>query len=122
MATTEEIVSAARDLGRLIDSHEAARKLSDVLKNLEGDVDAQRLLNDHNRAAQTVAQKQSQGQPIEVEDKHKLEDLHKQVIRNPLLRDYQMAQMDFVDLMRKIDDAMSPQLSKKADAVNKEGS
>ena len=31
------------------------------------------------------------------------------MIRNPLLRDFQMAQMDYLDLMRKVDEAMAGQ-------------
>lgn len=107
MASTDDILSKARELGELIQQHEAAKKLEDVLKRLEQDEQAQRALNDYNRHLQTLAEKQQQGKPIEVEEKQQLEQLQKQVVMNPLLRDFQTAQMDYVDLMRKVDEAMT---------------
>lgn len=109
MASTDEILRKARELGELISQHESARKLEDVLKRLEQDAEAQRALNDYNRHLQTLSEKQQQGQPIEVEEKHRLETLQRQVVMSPVLRDFQTAQMDYVDLMRKVDEAMTGQ-------------
>ncbi|MFP4144800.1 MAG: YlbF family regulator [Phycisphaeraceae bacterium] len=109
MTSTQEIVDAARKVGELIAEHDAAKKMEDVLKRLEDDRDAQRILTDYNRQVQEVAQKEMQGQPVEVEDKRKLEDLQKKVVTSPVLRDLQMAQMDYVDLMRKVDEAIGGQ-------------
>ncbi len=107
MASTEQILKAARDLGELVSTHEATRKLTDALKQLEKDRDAQRLLTDHRRHMSTIAQKEQEGKPIEVSDKHKLEDLQSKVIQHPLLRDLQIIQMDYLDLMRQVDEAIS---------------
>ena len=68
MATTEQIIDAARELGKKIGAHEAAIKLESIAKKLEADVEAQRVLNDHNRHLQTLAEKEQAGTPIEVED------------------------------------------------------
>ena len=40
-------------------------------------------------------------------DKQQLEKLQSAVIRNPTLRDFQVRQMDHLDLMRRVDEAMS---------------
>jgi len=106
MATTEEILEAARQLGKLIGSHDAAKKFADVTGRLRDDDDAQRLLSDYNRHASTIAEKESNGSPIEVEDKRKLEEFQTKVMTHDLLRDFQMVQMDYVDLMRRVDEAM----------------
>ena len=90
MATTEEILDAARQLGKLIGSHEAAKKFADVMGHLREDDDAQRLLNDYNRQLSTITEKESAGTPVEVEDKRKLESLQTQVMTNDVLRDLQM--------------------------------
>jgi len=107
MATTQEILDAATELGKKIAGHESARKLEDSLKKLQDDVESQRLLNDYQRHLQSLAQKQQRQQPIEVEEKRKLEELQGKVIRDTVLRDLQMAQMDYLDLMRRVDDAMT---------------
>ena len=106
MSSTDQIVDAAKKLGQLIAEHESATRLDTALKKLKDDTDAQRCLNDYNRHIHMVAAKEQKGQPIEVDDKRKLEQLQNAVIRNALLRDLQVAQMDYVDLMRRVDDAM----------------
>ena len=107
MATTQEILAAARDLGKLIGDHEAAKKVARAAGQLNDDTEAQRVLNDYQRQAQAVAEKEAQRKPVEVADKRQLEALHEELIRNALLREFQMAQMDYIDLMRQVDDAIS---------------
>jgi cell fate (sporulation/competence/biofilm development) regulator YlbF (YheA/YmcA/DUF963 family) len=111
MASTQEILDAASKLGQQIAEHEATSKLAAVLKNLEANTEAQRTLNDHNRYAQTLGEKEAAGKPIEVDEKRKLTSLHTAVIHHPLLRDMQMAQMDYADLMRRVDDAMTGRMA-----------
>ena len=109
MPTTDDILKKARELGDLIAEHPAAKKLEDLLQRLQNDTEAQRVMTDYERHVRTVAEKEQQGKPIEVEDKQKLKKLQMGVIRNPILRDLQTAQMDYLDLMRRVDEAMQGQ-------------
>jgi cell fate (sporulation/competence/biofilm development) regulator YlbF (YheA/YmcA/DUF963 family) len=118
MANTDEILQAAAQLGQMIAEHDTAKKLEAVISRLRADTDAQRALNDFNRHVQSVSEKEAAGKPIEVADKHKLEQLQMAVIRNPILRDFQLAQMDYVDLMRRVDEAMQGQSAAAAEAVS----
>jgi len=104
MIDQQAILDAAAELGKLIAEHPATQKFEGLVKQLEADTDAQRLMNDLNRQNQTLTEKQAKGQPIEVDDKRKLQELQQSVGMNPILRDLQMAQMDYVDLMRKVDE------------------
>lgn len=106
MATTDEILAAARDVGKLVRDHKAITDLQAAAKQLRDDTDAQRALADFERAVQAVAQKESQGQPVEVEEKRKLESLQQKVVSNATLRAFQMAQMEMLDLRRRIDEAI----------------
>lgn len=107
MSTTQDILDAAKKLGIMISEHDIAKKVESVAQRLEDDRDAQRALTDYNRHLQALSEKEQQGKPIEVEDKHRLQALQNAVIRNPLLREFQTAQMDYVDLLRKVDDTMT---------------
>jgi cell fate (sporulation/competence/biofilm development) regulator YlbF (YheA/YmcA/DUF963 family) len=106
MATTQEIVKAAQDLGKLIATHDAAKHFEQAMHTLEQDVEAQRALSDLNRLSEKIAQKEAQGQPIEVAEKRQMDQLRSKVIANAVLQQVQMAQMDYLDLMRKVDEAM----------------
>lgn len=108
MPDTSAVLEAATQLGKLIAQHPATEKLDALINQLNQDTDAQRLANDLNRHRQTMAEKQAKGEPIEVDDKRKLESLQQGVAGHALLRDLQMAQMDYVDLMRKVDEKISP--------------
>lgn len=107
MSSTEEILRQARELGRLIATHETSDRLEETISRLHKDVEAERVLNDYNRIVAKLAQKEMEGQPIEVEEKRHLERLQRQVASNPLLRELQVAQMDYLDLMRRVDEAMT---------------
>ena len=107
MATTQEIVQAAQALGKLIATHPAAARFESVMHRLQQDTEAQRALNDLNRLGEKLAQKEMQGQPIEVAEKRQLEQLRARVSTNLLLGEVQMAQMDYLDLMRQVDEAIS---------------
>jgi len=109
MPTTEEIMDQAKALGEQIAEHDAAKKFIDAVARLEKDTQAQQAVNDLNRFIGTLAQKQQAGGAIEVEDKRKLEELQNAVVMHPVLRTFQTAQMDYVDLLRKVDEAMISQ-------------
>ena len=107
MTSTAQILEAAKKLGTLICEHDAAQKLEKYTGQLRNDTESQRALNDLNRHIQAIAEKESAKKPIEVEDKRKLEALQKSVVSNELLRTLQLAQMDYVDLLRQVDDAIA---------------
>jgi len=106
MANTEQILKAAKEVGKLVSSHETTKKFKEAVSGLQEDTDAQRLLTDYHRHLSTVGEKERSGKPIEVVDKRKLEDLQSKVAQHPLLRNLQMVQMDYLDLMRQIDEAI----------------
>jgi len=107
MATTDEILKAAGAVGKLVAEHESAKRVEGAIKMLQSDIEAQRLMTDFNRSLQTLSQKEAAGQGITLDDKRKLEDMQRLVVRNPTLRSFQMAQMDYLDLLRKIDEAIT---------------
>ncbi|MEM9252491.1 MAG: YlbF family regulator [Planctomycetota bacterium] len=106
MPDTPAIVSQARRLGEMIAEHDAAKRLETALKALDDDLDAQRALTDLNRHLQAIAEKERDGKPIEVDEKRKAEELQKAVVRSKTLRDLQLAQMDYGDLMRQVQAAI----------------
>ncbi len=106
MATDEALIKEAESLGRQLGENPKAARLESAIKKLREDTEAQRALNDLNRQLQAVAEKEMSGQPIEVEDKRKMQELQTAVVHNLVLQEFQLAQMDYVDLVRKLDDAM----------------
>ena len=106
MPDKQAILDAATDVGKLLKDSDAVTRLRAAAKAFQDDVTAQRTVVDFNRFLQTLAQKEQQGQPIEVADKRKLTELQDAVAGDPQLRTMQKAQMDYVDLLRAIDAAI----------------
>ncbi|MAE60567.1 MAG: hypothetical protein CMJ49_04320 [Planctomycetaceae bacterium] len=106
MSTTEQIEQAATELGRLIADHPHAKAMADAQAQLEADPEARQLITDLNRQAQVLGEKQQNQQPIEVEDKKKMEAIQNQVAANPLIGRLQVVQMDYLDLMRRANQAI----------------
>lgn len=103
MASEQEILDQATKLGELIAEHDAVKSFESAAKAFEADPSTQRTMTDYQRFAQALQQKAQQGSPIEVEDKRKLEELKQAMITNPLLASLKKAEMDYVDLLRKVD-------------------
>lgn len=110
MAKDQELLSKARELGGMLAKHPAVEKLNTAMQAMDDDVDAQRAMADLERHGQALAEKERSGQPVEVDDKRKLQELQMKVVGSKTLRDMQAAQMDYVDLMRRVDQAMTESL------------
>jgi cell fate (sporulation/competence/biofilm development) regulator YlbF (YheA/YmcA/DUF963 family) len=107
MATTEQILKAASDLGKLIQQHASTKRVAESGTKLQKDTEALRLINDLNRLMSKISEKEMTGKPIEPAEKQQLQTLQSTVARNATLREYQLAQMDYLDIMRAVDQAMS---------------
>lgn len=103
MSDKQAILDAATEVGKLLKASDAVERLTAAAKAFRDDVTAQRTVVDFNRFLQTLGQKEQQGQPIEVADKRRLQELQDAVASDPQLRSMQKAQMDYVDLLRAID-------------------
>jgi cell fate (sporulation/competence/biofilm development) regulator YlbF (YheA/YmcA/DUF963 family) len=119
MATTQEILKAAQELGKVIATHDVAKKFAVSMQKLSGDIEAQRLLNDLQRHLMKLQEKEQQGIEMGPDDKKTMEKLQGAVARNAILRDFQLAQMDYLDLMRQVDEAMSGEPQGEAPPVAK---
>lgn len=106
MPSEQDILDQATKLGQLIADHDATQQLATATQAFEDDVHAQRAMVDYQRFAQGLQQKAQAGGAIEVEDKRKMEALQQAVITNPLLANMQRAEMDYLDLLRKVDAAI----------------
>lgn len=121
MADTQTIIDAAKKIGKMVSAHEATKRLESSLKSLESDPDAQNTIAEFNKHLQALAQKEQAGKPIEPEDKRKLESLQQSVVMNINLRNFQMAQMDYVDLLRKVDEAITGESGDAMSAIGAGG-
>jgi cell fate (sporulation/competence/biofilm development) regulator YlbF (YheA/YmcA/DUF963 family) len=102
----DDILRLARDLGQAIRRHPRYVKLREADDRVRGDKVATDALDAYNRAADEVNRKQRAGQPIEVEDKRRLQRLHEVVAGNETVKAFMRTQADYAEMMRRMNDAI----------------
>ena len=103
---TKEILDAAEKVGQLVAQHPAAEKYKQAQKALADDPDANRLMNEFYRQLMTLALQEESGMPVSDAQRHSLEGLQMQLASHLKVKALNMAQVEFVDLMRKISDSI----------------
>jgi cell fate (sporulation/competence/biofilm development) regulator YlbF (YheA/YmcA/DUF963 family) len=104
------IIEMARRLGKAIADSPQAAALKAARDEMDKDAEAPRLLNDYQAQADKMLALERDNKPVEVEDKRKLRDLQEKLAGSPAFKKYTAAQVDYVDLMRKVNNAIRGEL------------
>jgi cell fate (sporulation/competence/biofilm development) regulator YlbF (YheA/YmcA/DUF963 family) len=118
---TQQILDAADSLGKLVAQHPAVERYRQAQKSLAEDPDAGRLLNDFNRQIMTLARQEESGMPVTDAQRRQLEGLQAQLASHLKIKALNIAQMEFVDLMRKVSDGIRRQVSESPATPGAEG-
>ena len=107
----DAIIQLAERLGKAIADSPAATKLQEARKAMAGEADLTKTLDEYQKQSQKVAMLESENKPVEVADKHALRDLQDKLVSADAFKKFTAAQVDYVDLMRKVNEALQSQLS-----------
>jgi cell fate (sporulation/competence/biofilm development) regulator YlbF (YheA/YmcA/DUF963 family) len=102
----EDTLELARKLGAALAQSPQALRLKALRGELQKDNDLTRTLQDYQRHAQKIAQLEQDNKPVEVDDKRRLEDLHDRLVSSDLFKRYTAAQVEYVDLMRRVNEEL----------------
>lgn len=97
-----EIIDLADKLGKAIADSSQVAALRAARKAVEGQPDLTRTMQEYNQQAHKLGELSEQNKPIEVDDKRKLEELHRKLIASDVFKKFQAAQVDYMDLMRQV--------------------
>ena len=104
------VTELARRLGKAIAETREAQAMKQTRKDLEDDADLQKVMETFGRQMQKIQQLEQDNKPVEVDDKHRLADLEKQLAASEKFKRYSAAQVDFYDMMRKVNQALRAEL------------
>lgn len=107
----DNVIKLADELGKKLADQPATQIFLKRQKALAGDKDAQELLDHFQEQAQKIAGLEAQGTPIEPADKQELSRLQGQLSASPTVKDFMTAQVAYMDMMRKINQAIMNQLA-----------
>ena len=109
---TTAIIELAKKLGRAITDSPAAADMMAARKAIDDNAEVGKLYKDFQEQSLKLARLQSEHKPIEVDDKHKLRDLNDKLIGSGEFKKYTAAQVEYADLMRRVNEAMQAEMSK----------
>jgi len=111
----DDITSLAERLGKAIADSPQAKRLHEARQGLHADKDLEKLLNDYQDQSEKIARLEGENKPVEVEDKHKLQGLHDRLVSSEPFKKFTAAQVEYMDLMRQVNEAMQAQMQNGAD-------
>ena len=106
----EEILAMASRLGKMISQTDRFEALRKAEKDALADKDAQTALKELQEMENRIAEKEKAGQPIEVEEKHRLAELQERVRENDTLWKLAQAQADYMELLNRVNQSVHQHL------------
>src|SRR5690242_11054068 len=108
---TQQIMDEAAKLGDLVAQHPAVSRYKDARKAVEQDSEANRLLADFDRQIETLARQQQAGMPVTDAQQQQLESLQSRIVSHLKIKALNLAQVEFIDLLRRITQTIQRQLN-----------
>ena len=104
------ITELAGRLGKAIAQSPEAVALREARAALNAEPEVSQLLKDFQAQSDKIQQAEAGGKPVEVEDKHTLQNLQDKLVASEVFKKYTAAQVNYIDLMRQVNQAMQQEL------------
>jgi cell fate (sporulation/competence/biofilm development) regulator YlbF (YheA/YmcA/DUF963 family) len=111
---TQHIMEEAEKLGKIVAQHPAIARYKAAQKAVADDPEAGRLLAEMDRQIESLARQEQAGLPITDAQRSALEASQNRVVSHLKIKNWNMAQVDFVDLLRRISQTIQRQLGEQA--------
>lgn len=99
---TQQIIEAAEKLGQMLADHPAVAKYKDAQKAVASDPDASRLLRTFEQQLDVLGRQEASGAGVSLQQRQQLEALQAQIISHIRIKALNIAQVDFIDLLRRV--------------------
>jgi cell fate (sporulation/competence/biofilm development) regulator YlbF (YheA/YmcA/DUF963 family) len=99
---TQQIMDEAEKLGRLVAQHPAIDSYRKAQRAIAEDPDASRSLAEFDRQLENLARQEQTGMGITDAQRQQLESLQSRIVSNIKVKALNMAQVEFMDLLRKV--------------------
>ena len=99
---TQQIMDEAEKLGKLVAQHPAVENYRKAQRVIAEDPDASRSLAEFDRQLENLARQEQTGMGITDAQRQQLETLQTRIVSNIKVKALNMAQVEFMDLLRKV--------------------
>jgi cell fate (sporulation/competence/biofilm development) regulator YlbF (YheA/YmcA/DUF963 family) len=119
---TQTILDAAEKLSQLVAEHPAVARYKSAQKSVAEDPEAGRLLSDFDRQIETLGRQEQQGIPVSDVQRQALESLQSRIMSHIKIKNLNMAQVEFIDLLRRVNQTIQRPLTEGAGVGGAAGS
>lgn len=103
MATdTQQVLELADQIGDLLKDHPVVKRYKDAQQSIAADPEAGRLLADFDRQIEALGRQEQAGMPVTDAQQQKLQDLQGRIVSHIKIKNLNLAQVEFVNLLRQI--------------------
>ena len=113
---TQQIMDAAEKLSQMVADHPATARYKAAQKSVAEDAEAARLLGDFDQQIERLARQEQSGMPITDAQRAQLESLQSRIVSHIKIKNLNLAQVEFIDLLRKINQTIQRPLTESAGA------
>ena len=106
-----DIIELADQLGKAIADTPAAQTYQQAREHMNAQPETMKLLQDFMAQSDRMMKASRDNQAIEVDDKHKLNELHESLVSQEAYKAFSAAQVEYFDLMRKVNEKINSHLS-----------
>ena len=111
---TQQILEEAEKIGKLVAQHPAVEKYRNAQKAVAEDPEASRALAEFERQLETLGRQEQAGMPVTDAQRQTLEQLQSRIISNIKVKALNMAQVEFIDLLRKVTQTIQRPVTERA--------
>ena len=108
---TQQIMEAAEKLSAMVAEHPAVGKYKAAQKAVGDDPEAGRLLGDFEKQIETLSRQEQSGMPVTDAQRRQLEGLQSRIVSHIKIKNLNLAQVEFIDLLRKINQTIQRPLT-----------
>jgi cell fate (sporulation/competence/biofilm development) regulator YlbF (YheA/YmcA/DUF963 family) len=112
----QTILDAAEKLSLMVADHPAVARYKAAQKSVADDPEAGRMLAEFDRQIETLGRQEQQGVPVSEAQRTALEALQSRIISHLKIKNLNMAQVEFIDLLRKVNQTIQKPLTESAGA------
>jgi len=110
-ADTQQIMDEAVKLGKLVAQHPAIARYKEARRAVDQDSEATRMLGEMDRQIESLTRQAQAGMPVTDAQQQQLEALQNRIVSHIKIKALNLAQMEFVDLLRKVSQTIQRQVA-----------
>jgi len=109
----DDVIRIATSLAEAIAKSGRYTALRKAEKAVESEAEAKALLDDFNKKTMAVLEKEQAMKPVEPEEKREIVALKEKIASNPALQDLSKAQVEYSEMMNKVNQVLFERLDVK---------